>query len=449
MNTYRNRPLHRKKTARHDSELEFLPEYLAILERSPSRTARLFIAAIMLITTSALAWATWGKVDIIASASGRLMVQDGSKTIQAPELGEVIRITVQDGQPVQQGEVLIELNPTSAQAEQQRLRELLRTADLEVARVSALLTETPFIAPDGLSQERINEAREHLAGEQLSYQAQLQTLRSQIEQNLYRQQVFQQIITDSQALINNAEQRLAGRQALLEKNYYPKLEYLELQKELIELKRDISETRASIAQLESEQQNLQQQLNQIRLERRKALLDRLSDGRNQQRDLRQQLVQASENARRLRILAPVSGVVQQLSVHTLGAVVQPAQALLVIVPDNASLDAEVMILNKDIGFVQVGQQVELKIESFPFTRYGTVKGQLRTISQDAAELDNVGLVYPARIDLSTTQIHRDEQNIPLAAGMRITAEIKTGDRRIIDYLLSPLQEYQSEALRER
>lgn len=108
-----------------------------------------------------------------------------------------------------------------------------------------------------------------------------------------------------------------------------------------------------------------------------------------------------------------------------------------------------MILNKDVGFVLPGQAVEVKVDSFPYTRFGTLSGEVKHVSRDAMEDQQQGLVFPARIRLNSDRLSVEGKSVRLSAGMAVSVEIKTGRRRVIDYLLSPLQEYQSEALRER
>jgi hemolysin D len=141
--------------------------------------------------------------------------------------------------------------------------------------------------------------------------------------------------------------------------------------------------------------------------------------------------------------------VQQLAVHTAGGVVTPAQVLMVIVPENAEVTAEVVIDNKDIGFVRPGQAVEVKLETFPFTRYGTVPAQVKHMAADAVADDKRGAIFPATLTLSRSAIEVNGQRVALAPGMNLSAEIKTGQRRIAEYLLSPIQQALSESLRER
>jgi hemolysin D len=149
------------------------------------------------------------------------------------------------------------------------------------------------------------------------------------------------------------------------------------------------------------------------------------------------------------LTAPSAGIVQQLQVTTIGAVVRPADALLVIVPEGTRLVVEANVLNRDAGFVREGQEVRVKLEAFPFTRYGVVSGRLVFLSHDAIEDEELGLVFPARVELAQQSISINGRPRVLTAGMAVTAEIRTGRRRIIEFLLSPIARRVEEAGRER
>ena len=171
--------------------------------------------------------------------------------------------------------------------------------------------------------------------------------------------------------------------------------------------------------------------------------------RRREASIEQELIKAAERNRLQTLTAPVAGTVQQLAVHTIGGVVTPAQPLMQIVPAGATLEIEAMVLNKDIGFVREGQAATLKIESFPFTKYGTIDGRVRQIYKDAVEREGLGLAYPARVTMARTTMNVDGRTVRLSPGMAVTVEIKTGKRRVIDYILAPLKRYQDESLREQ
>jgi hemolysin D len=169
--------------------------------------------------------------------------------------------------------------------------------------------------------------------------------------------------------------------------------------------------------------------------------------------------------------APVDGVVQQLAVHTVGGVVTPAQTLLVVVPSDSHLEIEAMVSNRDIGFVHEGQDAEIKIDTFNFTRYGLLHGKVQSVSRDAIIRDKAQepnaekkapgtddassepkgqeLSYVARVSMDRTEMRIDDKMMELSPGMAVTVEIKTGSRRVISYLLSPLLRYGHDSLRER
>ena len=178
-------------------------------------------------------------------------------------------------------------------------------------------------------------------------------------------------------------------------------------------------------------------------------LDALTEAEANYRLRSEEVKKADDKAALTVLVSPIDGTVTQLSVHTLGAVVKPADPLLIIVPKGEELIVEAMVLNKDIGFVREGQDAEVKLEAFPFTRYGVIKGTIERISTDSVDNKELGLVFPCLVKLHATHISAGMKKIALAPGFSATAEIKTGDRRIIEFLLSPLSRRLQEAGRER
>lgn len=199
---------------------------------------------------------------------------------------------------------------------------------------------------------------------------------------------------------------------------------------------------------------------------------RLTEAERRRDRLAQELIKARSKDSRTRLTAPISGTVQQLAVTTLGQVVTTGQPLLTIVPKDAPVEIEAMILNRDIGFVEPGQPAVVKVEAFPFTRYGTLDGTVVKVSRDAVDERDAttlgdavqaarpqgsgtapprpqNLVFPATVKLARSSIVVDGKTIPLSAGMAVTVEIRTGERRVIDYLLAPLREVQSASGHER
>lgn len=433
-------------------ELDFLPAYLEILERPPSRVGRFLGLAVMALCAGALVWSVRGRLDVIATAPGRVIVGQYSKTVQAAAAGVVTGIHIRNGQAVQAGEVLIELNPTAAHADLDRLTRQMDSARASVARFEALLTEDPlkdFAARDGLGAEQKAQALAYLDGEWQARRAADDTYRSQLRQNAAQQQAAERAVAETGALLQIVQDRYDLMKPLADKGTYPRMELLSLQQEVIEHRLSLAEQADGLAVLKVQQETLTEDHERATAEWRQGVLQRLEQARDELSALRQEVIKARETARMQTITAPVDGVVQQLAVHTIGGVVQAGEALMMVVPATDDLEAEVNILNRDAGFVRPGQPVQIKIESFPYTRYGTITGEVIQVTPDAVSDEALGLIYPARVRLDRVSVQTDGGDIPLSPGMALTAEIKTDERRVIDYLLSPLQEYQSMAMRER
>jgi len=441
-----------KTLQRSNEEYEFQPGYLEIVERPPSPWARRTAVALTTLLLVVIIWSFIGRLDIHATTQGRLIVSSHSKIIQSLESGEITAINVRDGQMVSAGDALISLNPVGATASVQELKQRLDYQRLREARLQALLTDNPlenFKVISDFSASNIALTHEHLISEWQEVQANLANLDAQMDTNLAKVNAGKWQIEALQKLSTNINERLEIQRALAEQNYYPKLELLEQIKEELESERVLTQQHAELKVLQMQYNELKGQRRSYLAETKRKYNDRLNEVLAEIGGLTQQLVIAKEKRRLMNLVAPVDGVVQQLAVHTLGGVVQSAQQLMVIVPAKMQLEAEVKVLNKDIGFVHEKQQVALKVDAFPFTRYGTIPGEVIHVSRDAIEDEQLGMVFTARIKLASNSIIVENAAVPLQAGMSLVGEIRTSDRRVIDYLLSPLQQYQSEAMRER
>ncbi|MEB5887484.1 HlyD family type I secretion periplasmic adaptor subunit [Enterobacter roggenkampii] len=442
----------RPETRPRPEEYEFHPGYLEILERPPAPWARKMAAGLVITFGGVLCWSVWGKMDIQANASGRLLISSHSKVIQPLENGEITDIAVHDGQRVHKGDLLVRLNPVSTDSEVEDLRAQLHYSLAEEARLKTLLSgedAAKFVPPQELSTEEIARTRAHLESARQERQARLDSLNDELRVNLANQQAVHADVLSLEKLDGNILQRLGARQKLLATQVVSRNEYLESEKEHLDVSRELSQKKESLSVLKAEMEKTKQQKTDYLAQLQRENYDQLIKTHNETEQLRARLLRAHEHARQQTLLSPVNGIVQQLAVHTLGGVVQSAQQLMVIVPENAPQEAEVMVLNKDVGFVREGQSVEIKVDAFPYTRYGTLHGNILHVSRDAVKDEKLGLVFPAQISLSHSSMDIDGHTVPLQAGMSMTADIKTGERRVIDYLLSPLQQYASEALRER
>ena len=220
-------------------------------------------------------------------------------------------------------------------------------------------------------------------------------------------------------------------------------------RERIELERDLATQQARVKEAEAAEAESRQLQAADRAETQRTLGDRLAQAQLKAAALQQEAAKSEHRQRQTQLRAPVAGTVQQLSIHTAGGVVTPAQPLMVIVPDQAQVTAEVTVDNKDIGFVRAGQSAEVKLETFSYTRYGTVPAKVQWVTADAVDDGKRGAMFPATLALGQAAIDVDGKLIRLGPGMNVTAEIKTGQRRVIEYLLRPVQATVGESLGER
>jgi hemolysin D len=245
------------------------------------------------------------------------------------------------------------------------------------------------------------------------------------------------------------DQQLEARRQLSARGHFPKLKVLEYEQLRVEHLQDIEVQQSVAAKARAAIANIDAQTARLRQTFAKTASTEMATAEDES-SVRGEELRKSERRRSLQQLrSPVDGVVQQLAVHTVGGVVQPAEPLMVIVPSGSEVAVEAQILNKDIGFVHEGQPVRVKLEAYNFTDYGLIEGVIETISRDAIQDEKLGLVYAARIRLSRNHLIVGGQPQLIGPGMAVQAEVKTGERRIIKYLLSPISQTVAEAGRER
>lgn len=436
-------------------EIEFLPEALEILETPPSPLARGIAIAIAVFLALTILWATVSRVDMVAVAEGRIVPSDRSKTIQSFEGGIVRRILVSDGSPVRAGDPLIELDATTSGAEHSRIAGKLATTRLDVMRLESLLDRpgrrlaTVDAATLGVTEAEIARARDLARNEAREQAERLGALDRELDKARAEAEAIEASIAKLNQSLPLLQERLDARQELLKKGLTPRFLVLELRQQVIAMQRDSDGLTAQRAAAAAIVAGVMRRRDQSIAETQRKLLAELTTAEATVAELVQELAKAEQRTALQHIVAPVDGVVQQLAVHTLGGVVQPAQALMIIVPRHDQVEIEAQVLNRDIGFVLEGQPAVVKFEAFPYTRYGTVPGWVVSVSRDAVTDPQLGLVFVARVLLARGGIAIDDRTVALTAGMHATVEIKTGERRVIDFLLSPVMKAVSEAGRER
>ena len=435
-------------------EADYTAATLEVLERPVSPTARATTRVALAGLAAALAWLCLGRVDIVATAEGKLAPEGSVKLVQAAAGGVVSAIHVHDGDSVRAGQPLIDLDPTVAGADLAEARKAVAAAAIEIARnraiADALRGGTGALRlPDGTdpavadTQRRLVAARladahagaASLAAARATAEADADAARAQIAK------------LDGTVPILDHE--LDALNSLAKKGFTPKLRILELERQRQAEAGDREVARTQRARGQAEARRLGEQ---AVAQRQAAEHTALTDLARAQADatLRsEELVKAERRARLTALTAPVDGTVQQLSVHTLGGVVEPGRPLMVIVPATGGLTLQARLRGRDAGFVRAGQPVAVKLDAYAFTRYGTVPGRVVSVSRDSIADARLGSVYLLRVRLDRDWIGIDGARVPLGSGTQATADIRTGTRPLIDYLLSPLRAAGMQAGRER
>jgi hemolysin D len=468
-------PFPRRWPERRQDEREFLPAALEIIETPVSAVGRVMMGILVVLVAVAIVWACLGELDIVASANGRIIPSGQIKLIQPLEIGVVKRIMVADGDHVHAGDVLIELDTTTNAADRDKIARDLMQAEVDVARLEATLAGNvdSFAPPPGADPILAEAGRRQLAAQLAQYRAKIEGLDRQISAKSAERDHAKAVIAKINASLPLLQEKVEMYATLRVNQLTSKVLLLEAERQLVEAKHDRIASGHQVEQAEDQIKALIQQRHEADADFHRQALDDLRKASQYAAEQRQDLIKATQRTGLQMLRAPVDGTVEQRSVHTIGGVVTPAQTLMVIVPHGTTLEVEAMLPNRDAGFVHAGQPAELKVEAFTYTRYGLLHGKVRSVSRDALRSERdafasdrdqpsakssprdgqnsvpAGTACVARITLAETEVETEQGPRPLEMGMTVMAEIKTGQRRIIEYLLSPFMRYRHDALRER
>ena len=372
----------------NEDEAAFLPAALAIQQKPLSATVRWTGRTLMGLVAFTVVWACVGTIDIIVTATGKVVPSSRTRTITSVDVAVVRALHVQEGQQVKAGDVLLELDASATDAERDKAVGDAGTSVLEVARSRAMID-----AVDGKRAPRLSPVAGVTSAQWQAAESGLESQWRDFQAKLGR---FDDAITQYSEDLPLAVQRAA-----------------------------------LIAQT------------------RKEAHDALDEGAKADASSRQDARRAGEHSKLMTLVTPVDGTVQQLTVHTVGAAVPAAQPLMMVVPKETQVEVEAFLENKDIGFVTEGQAAEVKIDAYEYTKYGTIPAHVTHVSRDAIQDDKKGLIYSVKITLDRPFIRVEGRMVPVTAGMSSTVEIKTGSRRVVEYVLSPLVQHVHEALSER
>lgn len=463
MSSEPERPAPRRALLSPDA-LDFAPGLLAIQESPPARMPRAVLYTVGTLLALLMVWATVGRLDIVASAEGKLIPATYLKLVQPADAGIVKDILVHEGERVEAGQVLLRLDAQDAEADAARLGTDLALRSLQLRRIDAELSSSRLIRksddpPDLFRQVQAQYLERH--------QTYLDSL-GQTEEQLHKSQrdyesgvaVLSKLEQTNPILKSQAE-AYAG---LGGEGYVPKVTASDKQRAFIENQQDLIAQRATVEGLQAAVHESEEALRQVKSKYRSDLENERIDAQGEYDKLQQDLAKQTHRSKLLELKAPQSGIVKDLATHTVGTVVSTGTVLLTIVPENVPLVAEVFIRNDDVGFVHPHQNVKIKLAAYPFQKYGLLDGRVLQIWPDATEPSSSGEApsrateastekepggFKAWVGLDHQRLDSGGEFLTLVPGMQVIAEIREGRRSVLQYLLSPIKGALHDGGRER
>lgn len=445
--------------------LDFSPPLLRLQGKPPNPLGQRVLWVLLIFLAALLVWATFGQLDIVAVAEGKLIPQSYVKIVQPAEAGIVKQILVKEGDSVRAGQVLMQMDTLIAEADTKSLTADAARKRLSIRRIDAELANQPIRIETDDPPDLAREIEAQYRANRVALSAALGEERARLTKAQQELAAATQVKQKLEATIPHYRAQDKAFEKLAKDGFAGSIMTSDKKRERIEKEQELETQGHLIASAEASIAQSKKRLAQIEADVRQKLYTEKNDLTGQLDKLTQEVTKQAHRQALMELKAPQDGTVKDLATHTAGTVVQPGTVMLTLVPKDDMLRAEVWVSNEDIGFVHPGQEVKLKFAPYPFQRYGMAYGVVETISADAAEQNTQGnnsavattdstgkpqpLRYKALINLKAMYLTVDGERFSLSAGMQTNAEILLGTRSVLEYLLSPVQKAWHEAGRER
>ena len=431
----------------------FSPTMLQVQTAPPAPMARAIAITMVVLLVITILWSIWADFDIAVTANGQAIASSKTKVVQALDAGRVVAIHVKDGDVVKQGDALIELDATITGADAEKTQHDRTEAQLDILRLEAQLqgrTQLQGI-PDDVPEEALLRQQQFLQSKVAEQLNKMAVLEQEVIRRRAELESAQANIAKIEQTLPMLQQRLEMREKLLREGYMSELT-------VIENRLEVTSQQSEWAIQKGKRKEAQQALRAAELSKSQAQSEyrvrtaaELTEAQRRWQAGQHEYTKAAYRQAHQVLTAPITGVVQQLAVHTVGGVVNAGQGVMTVVPQEGGVEIEAQVPNKDVGFMREGMPVTIKLDAFEFTKYGALDGVVQWIGADAVKDEKLGNFYPIRVVLKTTQlpVSVNGQRPQIRIGMAVTADISIGQRKAYEYFLGPLLKYQNESLRER
>ncbi|MEV4778863.1 HlyD family type I secretion periplasmic adaptor subunit [Burkholderia sp. LMU1-1-1.1] len=448
------------------AELSFLPATIRIQETPPSPAARRLALIIAGSAIFLIAWSFIGTIDVYAQAQGRLVPSGRVKFVQSVDAGVVSAISMSEGQHVLKGQILMKLDPLINQTNLNNVTDRINLNKIEVKRLEAEMSGGPadyrgldISASQRLLQEALRSTRDNM------HSSRITEAKNLVHSKKIAFNAAEDALRKSHKLLETIREREEKVRPYIGE-VMPKFDYLRLKDSLVEAENDVQSGTNRVVEAQEEVRTAEQRIVQLSEEWRGGILAEVSQKRNELVQLDAEFIKLGQLVLQRELRSPVDGILQNVNISAIGAVLGPGQPVASIVPSMADLIVEASLPNEDIGFVEVNQEVEIKVDGYPSHRYGSIKGTVIQISPDSEDMNysptdgadqkkskNVptksGVLYRIKIRPLALFIKRDGSQLPLLSGMTVVADIKTDKRKIIDFLISPIVKTFAHGLKDR
>lgn len=438
---------------------DFSPGILGIEHAPPSPLPRLVVRGILLLLAFMLAWATWGQLDIVAVAEGKLVPASYLKIVQPAEAGIVREILVEDGMPVSAGQLLLRMDANLVQADGKALQHELQHKQLQLRRIDAELSGIRLRREPSESAELFRHVEAEFLANQRALKDALAGEQAELEKARLELAATQQVLHKLARTLPSYQAQEQAYVRLGQVGFAGNLMVLDKQRERIEAEQDLRAQEYTVRSLLAEIARSEHRQAQIVSGYRQKLQAEKVAAFAELQNLEQQWAKQQHRSRLLELRAPQAGIVKDLATHTPGTVVSPGAVLMSLVPNDEVLRAEIWVRNEDAGFVHQGQQVRIKLAAYPFQKYGMASGDVMQVGADAnatpedraadSSSSLARLPYRTLVSLQSQALESDGRRLQLSPGMQLTAEIRLGRQSVLEYLLSPVRKAFHEAGRER
>ncbi len=423
-----------------------------VIQTKPPRYTTNVIRIGLVLLVVALAWAYFATLEEVTRGDGRVVPSRQIQVVQAPEPGIVEKIFVREGDVVEQGQPLIEIDDTNVSSQLGEIRQRRWALMARVARLDSEAEAKPLAFPQELQTEAprlIAEEENVYRDKKARLENELRVLQNQASQ---REQEYQELLAKQdklEAVIEIMKREVEIKQSLYERKVLPEIEFLQLQRQLTESQGELSITKASVQRSLAAKEEARERSGSAVATFVSEASQQLAESRGELAVIEETLRGAADKVRRTELVSPVKGIINKLNITTIGAVVQPAADLVEIVPLEDTLLIEARIRPKDVAFLHPGQKAQVKITAYDFSVYGGLEGSLERISADTTEDEEGNRFFRVMIRTDKNYLGSDTEPLPIIPGMVASIDILTGQKTVLDYILKPIKKVRDEALRER